>query len=92
MSLGGFKPIIYSYLDESNTERPNIVVRYGDKERTLWVVSHIDTVSKGDISINASLLIIRLPLIADIYDEKTADRGYGLHGRSEICEESREGI
>lgn len=47
----GFKPTTYSYLDESNTERPNIVVRYGDKERTLWVVSHIDTVSEGDIAL-----------------------------------------
>ncbi len=39
---------IYSYKDETGTERPSIVATRGAAGRTIWVVAHIDTVSEGD--------------------------------------------
>ena len=34
--------------DDKGVTRPNIYLKIGDKERTLWIVSHIDTVPVGD--------------------------------------------
>ena len=47
----GFKVDRYEYLDTSKTKRPNLVVRYGSQKRTVWIVSHIDTVTEGDINL-----------------------------------------
>ncbi len=47
----GFKTDRYDYKDEHGVGRPNLVVKFGDKDRTIWVVSHMDTVSEGDLSL-----------------------------------------
>ncbi len=47
----GFKVDRYVYKDNTGTKRPNLVVRYGAEKRTVWIVSHIDTVSEGDINL-----------------------------------------
>lgn len=47
----GFKVDRYEYLDGSKTKRPNLVVKYGSQKRTVWIVSHIDTVTEGDIKL-----------------------------------------
>jgi succinyl-diaminopimelate desuccinylase len=47
----GFKVDRYDYKDESGVARPNLVVKYGNNPRTIWVVSHIDTVSEGDLGL-----------------------------------------
>ena len=41
----------YDYTDKSGAARPNLVAVLGGNKRTLWVVSHIDTVSEGDMSL-----------------------------------------
>ncbi len=46
----GLKPRRYTYIDTTGTKRPNLVVKYGNRRRTIWIVSHIDTVSEGDRS------------------------------------------
>lgn len=47
----GLKVKRYEYTDKSKTKRPNLVVRYGSERRTIWLVSHIDTVSEGDMKL-----------------------------------------
>ncbi|MCL4379064.1 MAG: M20 family metallo-hydrolase [Candidatus Marsarchaeota archaeon] len=47
----GFKVDRYVYRDGTGTERPNLAVRYGAEKRTIWIVSHMDTVSEGDINL-----------------------------------------
>ena len=47
----GFKVDRYEYKDDKGVMRPNLTVVFGNNERTLWIVSHIDTVSEGDLSL-----------------------------------------
>ncbi len=46
----GIKTKRYTYKDDTSTDRPSIVARIGESERTIWIVAHIDTVSEGDLS------------------------------------------
>jgi succinyl-diaminopimelate desuccinylase len=45
----GLKPERYDYVDNHGATRSSLVVKYGKKQRTLWLLVHIDTVSEGDI-------------------------------------------
>ncbi len=47
----GFKVDRYEYKDGKGVMRPNLAVVFGNNERTLWIVSHMDTVSEGDLSL-----------------------------------------
>ena len=47
----GFKVDRYEYKDDKGVMRPNLTVVFGNNERTLWIVSHMDTVSEGDLSL-----------------------------------------
>ena len=47
----GFKVDRYDYKDGRGVMRPNLAVVFGNNERTLWIVSHMDTVSEGDLSL-----------------------------------------
>ncbi len=47
----GFKVDRYEYKDGKGVMRPNLTVVFGNNERTLWIVSHMDTVSEGDLSL-----------------------------------------
>jgi succinyl-diaminopimelate desuccinylase len=44
----GFEVKEYIYTDSDGVKRPNLVVKYGDNDRTLWLVPHMDTVAAGD--------------------------------------------
>ncbi|VVB77124.1 putative metallohydrolase [uncultured archaeon] len=46
----GLRPKRYEYLDDNNVKRPSLVVKYGDKNRTVWVMAHTDTVGEGERS------------------------------------------
>ncbi|MDE1855337.1 MAG: M20 family metallo-hydrolase [Candidatus Micrarchaeota archaeon] len=46
----GFAVKRYTYIDETGTERPNLVTVLGNNKRTLWIITHTDTVSEGDRS------------------------------------------
>ena len=47
----GLNPRRYDYIDEHKAKRSNLVLKYGSKPRTLWLLAHIDTVSEGDINL-----------------------------------------
>jgi succinyl-diaminopimelate desuccinylase len=47
----GFAPKRYDYIDDMNTKRSNIATKFGKNEKTLWVITHMDTVSEGDRSL-----------------------------------------
>ncbi|MGC8571907.1 MAG: M20 family metallo-hydrolase [Candidatus Micrarchaeia archaeon] len=46
----GFSVKEYDYKDETNTIRPNLIVKYGSNSKTIWLVVHMDTVAEGDRS------------------------------------------
>jgi succinyl-diaminopimelate desuccinylase len=39
------------YKDESGTIRPNLISKIGNKDRTIWLLCHMDTVATGDLSL-----------------------------------------
>ena len=41
----------YNTTDDTGTLRPNIILRLGNFDRTLWIICHMDTVPEGDISL-----------------------------------------
>src|SRR5208337_1468097 len=47
----GLRPRRYEYIDNHGVKRPSLVVKYGNKNRTLWLMAHIDTVAEGDRSL-----------------------------------------
>ena len=47
----GFKVSRYTYLDGAGTKRPNLFAVFGNGKKTLWIITHMDTVSEGDRSL-----------------------------------------
>jgi succinyl-diaminopimelate desuccinylase len=47
----GLKLVRYDYIDGMKVKRSNLVVKYGNKGKTIWVLAHIDTVTEGDRSL-----------------------------------------
>ncbi|MGA3020574.1 MAG: M20 family metallo-hydrolase [Candidatus Micrarchaeales archaeon] len=47
----GFEPKRYDYIDDTRTKRSNLVAKFGKCKKTLWVITHMDTVSEGDRSL-----------------------------------------
>lgn len=41
----------YDYFDKTETKRSNLVVKLGKQSKTLWIITHTDTVDEGDISL-----------------------------------------
>ncbi|MCL5433970.1 MAG: M20 family metallo-hydrolase [Candidatus Marsarchaeota archaeon] len=44
----GFEVKEYDYIDEANIIRPNLITKYGQNQKTIWLVAHMDTVAEGD--------------------------------------------
>jgi len=76
----GLKPKRYDYKDNRNVKRSNIVVKHGDKKRTLWILAHIDTVAVGDINLWETD-----PFKAVVKDGKIYGRGTQDNGQGVIC-------
>lgn len=47
----GFDVKRYDYKDDTGATRPNLIVKYGNNARTIWLVAHIDTAAEGDMSL-----------------------------------------
>jgi succinyl-diaminopimelate desuccinylase len=76
----GFDTKRFEYTDETNTKRPNIVVKYGNSPKTVWFVAHMDTVAPGDRSLwNTD------PFKAEIKDGKIFGRGTNDNGQDLIA-------
>jgi succinyl-diaminopimelate desuccinylase len=65
----------YNFKDENGFSRPNITLKVGNKERTLWLISHIDTVPEGSLD-----LWTRPPFTASIESNKVYGRGSADNG------------
>jgi succinyl-diaminopimelate desuccinylase len=74
----GLKVTRYDYKDKSKVNRSNLVVKYGKKARTLWLISHIDTVSAGDIKLWKTDPFKAVIRNGSIYGRGTSDDGSGL--------------
>lgn len=69
----------YDYKD-GNFTRSNLISKYGNKNSTIWILSHIDTVSSGDLS-----LWKHDPFRAYIDGDKIYGRGTTDNGQSAIA-------
>jgi succinyl-diaminopimelate desuccinylase len=49
--LGYENLLDYSVKDDSGHMRPNIVLMLGNFQKTLWIISHLDTVPEGDLKL-----------------------------------------
>jgi succinyl-diaminopimelate desuccinylase len=47
----GFSTDRYDYLDTTKTKRSNLVVKFGKQKKTLWIITHTDTVFEGKLSL-----------------------------------------
>jgi succinyl-diaminopimelate desuccinylase len=74
----GLKPKRYEYKDKSGVKRPNLVVKYGNKKRTLWVMAHIDTVSEGDRSLWKTDPFEGILKDGRVYGRGSQDNGQGV--------------
>ncbi len=41
----------YEITDKNGTVRPSVILKVGNREKTLWIISHIDTVPVGEIDL-----------------------------------------
>ncbi|MGC8586203.1 MAG: M20 family metallo-hydrolase [Candidatus Micrarchaeia archaeon] len=69
----------YDYKDKAGAKRPNLIATYGNAERTIWILSHMDTVSAGDIK-----LWSHDPFDAYVKDRKVFGRGTSDNGQGVI--------
>lgn len=76
----GFAAKKYEYKDGSGVVRPNLVTKFGNGERTIWLVAHIDTVSEGDRSLWKTD-----PFVAQIANGKIYGRGACDNGQEVIA-------
>ncbi len=70
----------YDAIDERGLKRPNIVgIIFGeDRSRTLWIISHIDTVPEGDLSLWSHDPYDPVVKDGKIYGRGTLDDGQGV--------------
>jgi len=73
----GLKYKVYTYKDNHGVDRPNIVGKLGDSDKTLWILCHMDTVAAGDLS-----LWKHDPFKAYVEDGKIYGRGTNDNGQS----------
>ncbi len=68
------------YKDESGTIRPNLISKIGNKDRTIWLLCHMDTVATGDLS-----LWKHDPFKAYVEDGKIYGRGTNDNGQALVA-------
>ena len=76
----GIGAVRYDYTDESGAVRSNIVAKYGNCNRTLWIVAHIDTVAEGEIGLWKTD-----PYSAVVKDGRIYGRGTNDNGQEVIA-------
>ncbi len=70
-------PKRFDYTDEAGAKRSNLAVKYGNKERTIWILAHIDTVSEGDIAAWSTDPFNAVVKDGKIFGRGTQDNGEG---------------
>ncbi len=74
----GFQVKEYVYKDDTGTDRPNLAVKYGAMDKTIWIIPHMDTVSEGDPGLWNSNPFIAKADAGKIYGRGTNDNGQAL--------------
>lgn len=72
----GFKR--YDFKDKTGTDRSNVVLKIGNFERTLWIISHIDTVPAGSEELWSKPPFSVTVEDGKIYGRGVADNGEGI--------------
>ena len=67
----------YSVKDTFGCERPSVVLKIGNKPKTVWIVSHIDTVPEGDLK-----LWTKNPFAVTVDGDKIYGRGTSDDGQA----------
>ena len=67
----------YSVKDTFGYERPSVVLKIGNKPKTVWIVSHIDTVPEGDLK-----LWTKNPFAVTVEGDKIYGRGTSDDGQA----------
>ncbi len=67
----------YSIKDTYGFERPSVVLKIGNKPKTVWIVSHIDTVPEGDMK-----LWTKNPFAVTVDGDKIYGRGTSDDGQA----------
>lgn len=75
MGFGDFKT--YSVEDDKGVERVSVVLKVGSKEKTVWLISHTDTVPEGD-----SKLWTKPPFEVTVEGNKIYGRGTSDDGQA----------
>ena len=74
----GLKPVRYDYLDGMKVKRSSLVAKYGNKKKTVWVLTHIDTVTEGDKSLWKTPPFEAVLKDGKIYGRGAEDDGEGI--------------
>ncbi len=74
----GLNPRRYDYIDSNKVKRSNVVVKYGKKDKTIWILAHIDTVSEGDINLWKTNPFKAVIKNGKIYGRGSEDNGGGI--------------
>ncbi len=76
----GFKVKTYAYKDPTGSPRPNLIAKYGNAKRTLWLLSHLDVVAEGERALWKTD-----PFTPAIKDGKIFGRGTTDNGQSAVA-------
>jgi len=68
----------YDYKDEANIIRPNLVTKFGNNKKTIWLVAHLDTVAEGDISLWNTDPFKGLIKDGKVYGRGSVDNGHSI--------------
>jgi succinyl-diaminopimelate desuccinylase len=74
----GLKPKRYDYIDEYKAKRSNLVVKYGGRQKTLWILAHTDTVAEGDLGLWKMDPFKAVVKNGRIYGRGAQDNGQGV--------------
>ncbi len=68
----------YDYRDSNGFVRPNLVAKYGECKKTVWIIAHTDTVSEGDLSLWKTDPYKAVVKEDRIYGRGSSDNGQGV--------------
>ncbi len=75
----GLKVKRYTYKDDVSVKRTSLVSKLGNRERTIWIIGHIDTVAEGDRSLWKTD-----PFKASVVGDRIYGRGANDDGQSVV--------
>ena len=74
----GFRVRRYDYLDETKAKRSNLVAKWGNEGKTVWITPHIDTVAEGDATLWNNSPFEAKVANGRVYGRGSNDNGQGV--------------